>query len=501
MNRRSPPLWLQPVIAFSATYLAILILIRRSYSALPFESDTLWHVAAGEWMLRNGRIMAADVFSYTVAGKPWLCPEWLSEILMAGVYRIGGWEGLFLLAALAFASTQALLAARLQQHLTPYFVTILLMLGFFLGMYHFKARPHVIAWPVLLLWIANAIDALDRDEAPSFWNLPLMALWTNLHGSFVIGLGLLPLFLAEALLPRCKAGQWRDPIIWRWLAFAMGSVAACMVNPHGFNLVRHIGAFLLDNSLATDGEWRAWNFHQFTMFTPWIILVWAISLTQGIRFPPWRVLMFLLLVYVTLRHARNINLIAFVAPLTLAKVLGSHWASRPLNGIERRLLVVPASGRSLALPAAAIVVLVASVVHGRLTPLEPSDSEAAEGALKAVREAGIEGPVFNNSYSSGALISHGIKVYIDSRVDLYGAKIVEDYRKLTLLSDSAAAQRFIGECQARWTLLPPAVPLVAYLDRAPGWHRLYQDEFYAVHVNDNCNKAAPSGGQRSDDRA
>lgn len=493
--RRAPAPWLLPLLAFTITYAALLAVVRHSGFALPFESDTLWHVAAGEWMLDHGQILTRDIFSYTVTGKPWLCQEWLSEVLMALVYRIGGWESLFLFAAAAFAGAQALLAARLQKHLSPYFVLTFLMFAVFFGMSHFRARPHVIAWPILLLWIANVIDALDRDEAPSFWNLPLMTLWANLHGSFVVGLGLLPIFMAEALLPRCKSGCWRDPIMVRWLAFSLGSVAASLLNPNGVNLILQIGAFLLDDSLARGGEWIPWQFDKLTLFWAWIVLAWGMTLTQNIRLSAFRAVAFLVIFTVTLRHMRNINLMAFVMPALLAKPLGQHWATRALNSIERLFLRVRAEHRSLALATAALFLAVVSGLHASLLHLEPSEYETAQGALDAVRQARIEGPVFNDSYASGALIRQGIKVYIDSRTDLYGTELVTSFLTLTSLQDTDAAKRFSQECSARWTLLFPASPLTSYLDIAPGWRRLYRDKFFAVHVNDNCGENPARAGQ------
>lgn len=40
----------------------------------------------------------------------------------------------------------------------------------------------------MLAWASGLISASERREAPSFWLLPLIALWTNLHGSFVFGM-------------------------------------------------------------------------------------------------------------------------------------------------------------------------------------------------------------------------------------------------------------------------------------------------------------------------
>ena len=34
------------------------------------DSDTGWHIRAGEWILKNGRVPATDLFSFTKAGQP-----------------------------------------------------------------------------------------------------------------------------------------------------------------------------------------------------------------------------------------------------------------------------------------------------------------------------------------------------------------------------------------------------------------------------------------------
>src|SRR2546423_1957345 len=47
------------------------------------DSDTYWHIRAGEWMLAQHQLLRADVFSFTAAGAPWHTQEWLGEIVMA----------------------------------------------------------------------------------------------------------------------------------------------------------------------------------------------------------------------------------------------------------------------------------------------------------------------------------------------------------------------------------------------------------------------------------
>ena len=65
---------------------------------------------------------------------------------------------------------------------------------------HMLARPHVLALPLLVAWTAGLIAAADRRAAPSFWLLPLMALWANLHGGFVFGLALIAALALDAVI-------------------------------------------------------------------------------------------------------------------------------------------------------------------------------------------------------------------------------------------------------------------------------------------------------------
>src|ERR1700761_547495 len=78
------------------------------------DGDSWWHLAAGQWMLAHGAVPKSDIFSFTMAGKPWDAQEWLSEILMALVFRLpsplGGWSGLHLLFGFAIGAAAAVVA-------------------------------------------------------------------------------------------------------------------------------------------------------------------------------------------------------------------------------------------------------------------------------------------------------------------------------------------------------------------------------------------------------
>ena len=67
-----------------------------------------YQLAAGQWMLAHHAVIRHDVFSYTVAGRPWLAEEWGFEVLLAWIVNHIGTFSYWLVSA--GACTAALLA-------------------------------------------------------------------------------------------------------------------------------------------------------------------------------------------------------------------------------------------------------------------------------------------------------------------------------------------------------------------------------------------------------
>jgi hypothetical protein len=49
---------------------------------------------------------------------------------------------------------------------------------------HFLARPHLLSYPCLVLWLAGLVRAVEGGTYPSLLLLPVMTFWANLHGGF-----------------------------------------------------------------------------------------------------------------------------------------------------------------------------------------------------------------------------------------------------------------------------------------------------------------------------
>src|SRR3954464_5653563 len=138
------------------------------------DSDTYWHIRAGEWMLAHRQVLRADVFSYTAGGAPWLTQEWLAEIVMALGWAAGGWVAIHLLFAVCAALTAGLVgySVRARVNFVPALLAVVLGLCCVTG--SLLARPHMLALPLLALWTAGLTTARERNRAPHWALLAVM---------------------------------------------------------------------------------------------------------------------------------------------------------------------------------------------------------------------------------------------------------------------------------------------------------------------------------------
>src|SRR5260370_32739250 len=158
-------------------------------------------------------------------------------------------------------------------------------MAFFLMAGHLTARPHAVALPVLVAWAAALVRARDRSRIPSLWLLPLMVLWANLHGGFVVGLGLAGVLAVEAVLTACP-GPARRAAIWGWGRFLAGAALASLLTPQGI-AGWWVPFKLMSLGFALDfvGEWHAPLLGPFEPLVLWLAVLLVFALGNGLRAP------------------------------------------------------------------------------------------------------------------------------------------------------------------------------------------------------------------------
>lgn len=434
------------------------------------DGDTLWQIRTGEWILDHRAIPMADPFSFTAGGRVWFPHEWLAEVLLAASWRIAGMAGVMVLTAAATGLTAGVLLHHLRRFLPgPY---ALLGLAIALGNVapSLLARPHLLSWPCLALWCGGLVRARADRTAPPLALLPVMALWVNLHGSFMIGLLLPAAFLLEALL---DPGADRRRVTLHWGGFMLGAWAAALLNPALLGGVLFPLHQLGMASLARIGEWRPTDFGSPQPLEVVILAGLALGLSGKLRLPPVRLLILLGLVHGALAHARHEQLLGIVGALVLAEPIGAALG---------RGGTAPFAAR-WAVPAGLLVAMLALPIRMAL-PLPPERTGAAFAeVLRQVPAALRQQPVLNAYSLGGSLIFQGVRPFIDSRADLYGDAFLARYGRFAA-GDHAALEQALTEYGIAWTVFHAGDPVVGVLDHEPGWRRVVTADGIVIHARE-----------------
>ena len=455
------------VIAFCLTFALLLFLPQ-----LLNDGDTLWQIRTGEWILNHHAIPAIDPFSYTAGDQRWFAHEWLAETMLALAWRAGGMQGVMLLAAAAVGLTAAVLLYFLRRFLPGIYAVAALIVALGNAAPSILARPHLLAWPCLVLWCGGLVAARARRTTPSLGLLPVMLLWVNLHGSFLIGLLLPAAFMVEAVLDRASG---RRRAILAWSGFILAAWTVALLNPDfvaGELFPIHLVGM---HSLAWIGEWQPTDFSHLQPLELIILGCLALGLSGMVRLPPVRLVLLLGLIHGALSHARNEQLLGLVGVLIVAEPLGASLArgSAMTLGFTWRWF------------AAAAVLLAGIVLAGRMAlPLDPERTGAPFAATLVRLPPELRAkPVLNDYSLGGKLIFQGVRPFIDSRADLYGDAFLIRYRRITS-PDHAALERALTEYGIAWTIFPAGAPIVALLDQEPGWRRQIVADGLVIHVRE-----------------
>ncbi|MBV8889257.1 MAG: hypothetical protein JO267_04795 [Alphaproteobacteria bacterium] len=443
------------------------------------DPDTYLHIAAGRWMLAHRALPLHDPFSHTMAGAAWAPSEWLAELVIAITYGAGGWSALVVLGAVCFAAALAILTRLLLRRLDPLCALVAAGAAAALLLPHLLMRPHALALPVLVLWCGLLLAARDAGRAPPWRLLPLMALWANLHGSFLFGIALAGFLAGEAVLQAGSAPDRRREAV-RWGGFALAALVAALLTPNGTDGL--LQPFRLMSSPALQSafiEWLSPDFRAFPALELWLLGALAIGFAGGVRLPPTRLLLLLGLVHMTLQHVRHADLLGLVGPLAIAAPLmpGLGGGTSSLRaGLVR--LAAPSAPPGIVASVGIAAALAAPLI---LHPLiRGDDAVTPASALRGAGELGLSGPVFNSEGFGGYLAFRAVPTFIDGRIEMYGNDfLAEDVAAEH--GDPAALAALLDRYGVAWTLLMPQAGAVAVLDHLPGWQRVYADAFAVIH--------------------
>ena len=446
--------------------------------------DLFWHVAYGDYVIEHGALPAGDWLTWTFDGHPYQVTQWLGQVLLALSFSAGGSFGLTAITTAAGMATLffAWRTASLYLH-NPLIALCLALFTVFPTLF-LNVRPQnfgVLAFSVLV-WLMAVW--FERKERWALVGMPVvMALWANLHGSFMVGV----VFIAAVgggawlfTLAEMKCKFWASVQAHGPLAIAsFAAVFAVLLNPYGWDAFKYVLEIsqLKTTTSGVISEWAAtsWATHHGSQF---FIIVFAMVsvLALGAKRPCGPLFLgFLGAVYFGLQADRQ-TMMAVIAlvPLFAWAVKNSDFDLK----IERRMV------NTVALWKAALLILAmvwaALAIHKAIA--EPFKAEFLATypvkALDYLDEHKIEGKLFHNLHHGGYVAYRGRKAFGDGRLDLFG----DDFAFGTdnAVNGKAGWQKFIDKYKPDLFLLNNEDVLVEHLLKTNKCQYTYLDKHFSV---------------------
>lgn len=465
---------------------------------VPVDSDGWWHLAGGRYIVEEGAIPRADPFSHTRAGAPWIDNGWLAQVIFYLLYRLMGYAGLGL--AVAVSATVALALVWPQMSGGPFVRAFILVLAATVSGPVWTVRPHLATY-VLMAVLGWLLSLWRRGRRWALWCVPpLFVLWVNLHAGYTLGLALLALTVAGAILDRLRRGErahLRHELTWwdvAWLA-SVGVLALLLVlvNPYGARMWRYpfynAGQQVARQYIA---EWASPDFHELVN-QPFAVLLLVTLLALGLSGRPARWTELLPVVgfaYLTLQSQRTMGLFALAAVPVLSRAVASGRARRALANLWSPRRPLPLTrGRATLNAALALLIISAALLKAGVVWHAPSVEAAVQevgfpvGAVDWMARHHPAGPLYNPYQWGGYLIwrlAPGYPVFADGRADLYGDEFLLEYLELAAARPGWEAR--LDAYGVRTALVTADGPLSRAMAASPAWEQGYEDGVAQIYV-------------------
>jgi hypothetical protein len=459
----------------------------------PLNDPDFWfHLKGGEYTLLNG-IPRSDPFSFTYYGYPWVDHGWLSGLIFYLIQSRFGFNALIFLFAVIATLAFWLVSRRCNAH--PFVAGFAVFVGALSVAPNIGVRTRVFTLLFTSIYLLVLTNYSRRGHGRMIWLLvPLMALWVNLHGGFVIGFVFIGLAITGTVIDKW-VGDDQLPLWPRLRVMGLvlgGCLLAALLNPYGaamFSVPGRVLASPIYKEVVVD--WRSPDFHQSDLlpFMLLFLITTAALALSPVRPKPSELLFFLATLFAALNTQRNVLIFPLVAVPLFANYFQYWLDANPIGKRFRQTTSFSSPPNIMALlfllPLVLFAVKLKSTVYGEFR------QQTMDVPLKAVeylKEKQIVGNTFTvpnvwANYLIWAMPSN--PVFIDGR-DVYPEQFVQEYVDVALgLKDWREPFDRYG---VQVVIVPPTSVIAKNLKAASDWQEVYQDEMATVFSRRSGNE-------------
>jgi hypothetical protein len=393
--RADPRSWERARVAVTVALLTGLVGL-----AVTVGADARWLAALGAVIVRRGGVPAGVPFAAAPQAH-WANPLVLAELAFHLLETSLGDRGLILAqlacvaAALAIAAADALATARSRGGARAWAVPAALALVTIGALPSFAIARVQMFSLVLFPALVALLRAESRRRSRRIWlALPLLALWSNLHGAVLSGLLVLAVYL---VLDRIRHQR-----VTALMILIAAPLAIC-VNPAGLGEARYLQGLV--TSVAAQrgaGMWGPLGSSPFDPVTVVAAVLLAIGIARSARPRLWELVVLAILAALTVKAARDgVWLLLFMLAPSIRTARARKRSARTWNGL---------------VPVGAVLALMLLVVA---TARVPRQTGASRQAVAAAIRLAAGRPILADAIPAEQLALAGAQIWVGDPLDAF----------------------------------------------------------------------------------
>jgi len=478
-------------------FIMVLLMALTLSLRLLSDPDLGTHLNGGRWIAEHHAVPQKDFSTYTVRGNDYTDIYWSFQLLLYGLYTLGGYMTLSLLVAVLSLFLFLLLYARNKRDNIHQGISIaLLLIAYLVIEPRIVLRPEMFTfiYLTLLLFILDQYVSGKR-ELP--WLLPVvMIFWCNMQGLFVLGLMVIAVYFISHNLAIKKTDK-------KLGLFLLVSAVVCLVTPY------FIRGFLFPFELFTRLEGEN-IFHQHIreltsvisldklvfkdfLFLAWVLLsMMAVIMTAGRKkLHEW--ILVLIFLYLALTSVRNIPLFVLVSFPVVSRSLNTIMDYVREGRLKKYLHVAGKLAWSLCIIIP--LLLIPRMITNEYYHSNSTNSKTGLGidpwyqpvrAAEFMKKNALQSRIIN-SLAFGGWLSWSLQqpVFIDGRLEVMKEplylEVVESWSgKLQGLVDKYKPGLIVYNYMKYY-------PWTVQLQSMPEWKLVYLDGFTAIYALNGIN--------------
>ncbi|MFH1202669.1 MAG: tetratricopeptide repeat protein [Candidatus Omnitrophota bacterium] len=490
------------------------------------DPDIWLHLKTGELIVGNHAVPRCDPFSFALSSRPWIDHSWLFQVITYLIYQKYDASGIIFVQSFFICLifwVMLVFGSKKDNHII---IITALLLSLFASRTRINIRPDVFSVLFFLFFLIILKKFLDTKKV--FWLIPIQIIWVNMHGYFIVGPILVLILLISEFI------QARIPVLSKKSALRIHPkthfsklillffvlLSACLINPYTYqglfypvkviissitrpsqafeNIVELISPIVLQNKYNFD----------FSFYFYLIVLTLATILINYRRIKIFDTLVWVLLLFLSLRYARNVMFFTVFSGVILMENLND------IDEIfyERNFVKIKDSGHKLKhllsitfkilfivwISKTAITYVFSSgyflfdkyEIKGKLWGL--SGKAYPEKAVDFVLRNNLPKRLFNDFNSGSYLIGRCFprrQVFIDGRTELYGPRFFKDYDSL-MRADKKAIENLVEKFHIDGFFITGVpsdeVNLIKTLYKDKDFKTVYFDESAIIFLKDSA---------------